>query len=285
MFKDIHRFIENKSQSAILFIGFSLLILICIIDYLSGRYYELDLFYLLPIFFMSWYKSIRWAIVTAVLTTLAWVLIDKVAGKISPNLFVDIWNALIELSFFLAFVWLLSLLKNNTKRLHELAHEDSLTGIANRRSFYAVAEVELHRSQRFYEVFSIAYIDIDNFKEINDTKGHHAGDNLLCEIATIIHQHIRNIDTVARLGGDEFAILFPETNVREARLIMDKIQRHLAESITSYGKPVTFSMGVVTYLDAPESTDEMIRVADRVMYSVKTQGKNSVVFESWSGKG
>lgn len=281
MFNLVHEFLESKPKKYILAIGLLLLILICIIDYLSGKDYELDLFYLLPIMFIAWYKNIRWAVAVSVLTTIAWAVIDKMVGKISPNLLVDIWNSFIELSFFLAFVWLLSLLKSNASRLHELAHEDSLTGIANRRSFYAMVEAELNRSQRFGEVFSIAYIDIDDFKKVNDTQGHHAGDTLLCDVTTTIRQHIRNIDTVARLGGDEFAILFPETNSGEAKTILEKIKRYLNESIAGYGGPITFSIGVVTFSEPPASAEEMIRIADKVMYSVKLEGKNSITYESW----
>jgi len=281
MLKRINQYLANKSQSFILVVGLLLVMLIGLLDYVTGKDFELDFFYLLPLFVVTWFASAEWAIATAVLVTLVWAIVDKATGQISPIWATDIWNTAVELAFFLTTVGLLLGLKRDARELEALANEDSLTGVANRRSFYRVAEAEMNRSQRFGSPFSFVYIDIDNFKAINDTHGHNTGDTLLREVATTIRQHSRTVDTVARLGGDEFAILFPKTNTQGAKHVLDKIQRLLTELVTRHNWPTTFSMGVVTFSEPPASAEEMMGFADKVMYSVKKRGKNNIAFESW----
>ncbi len=275
--KQIYNFLVNRSQSFILTLGFSLLLLVSILDYLSGRDAKMDLFYLLPILLITWFASTEWAIVAAVLTSLVWVIVNRFIY----NLLIDTWNIFIDLGVFQVFIVVLSVLKRDIQRLNELAYEDGLTGIANSRYFYKVAEIEINRSQRFGKIFSVVYIDVDDFKIINDTLGHNTGDTVLAEIATTICQHVREVDTVARLGGDEFAIIFPETDLDGVKHGLAKIQRILTELTTHHHWPITFSMGVVTFAKPPASAQEMIGFADQVMYSVKKQGKNSIAFEVW----
>ncbi len=281
MLKQIYQFLASKSQSFILVLAFSLVIIIGILDYLTGSVVEIDFFYLLPLSMVTWFTSTQAGIVTAVLATMVWALANKVISQISQIGAGDLWNTSIELALFLAFISLLLLLKREFWKLDELASEDSLTGVANRRSFNRVAVAEMNRSQRFGSPFSVVYIDIDNFKTINDAQGHNAGDALLRKVATTIREHCRNVDTIARLGGDEFAILFPETNVEETKHIIEKIRSLLADSVANQSWPVTFSMGVVTFSEPPASAEEMMGFVDRVMYSVKKQGKNGISFTSW----
>jgi diguanylate cyclase (GGDEF)-like protein len=103
----------------------------------------------------------------------------------------------------------------------------------------------------------------------------------LRKVAITIREDIRNVDTVARLGGDEFAVLFPETDVDEAKHIIERAQCHLTDVVANPGCPVTFSMGVVVFSKPPASAEEMLEFADKVMYSVKTRGKNGIQIASW----
>lgn len=119
------------------------------------------------------------------------------------------------------------------------------------------------------------YLDIDNFKTVNDTQGHSEGDHLLRQVASTLTTAVREIDTVARLGGDEFGLLLPETGGDAAVTVATKISAGLKVQVEQHW-PVTFSIGMVTYLTAPESADEMIRVADTLMYEVKDSGKNEL---------
>jgi diguanylate cyclase (GGDEF)-like protein len=282
--KRVEQFLTERSKGFVPIAGLLLVLIIGVLDYTTGNDIEIDFFYLLPIYFATWFASTKVGISTVVFATLTWLIAYKLAaGQLSIFRTRDFWNAFIQLAIFLSFVALLSILKGNYRKLEEVANEDSLTGVANRRSFYRVADAELNRSRRFGSVFSIAYLDIDDFKAINDAQGHSAGDRLLCELAGSIRRSIRNVDTLARLGGDEFVILFPETNGEEAKQVLGRIRECLNNFTNDRPWPTTFSVGVVSFTEAPPSMEEMMKIADLAMYAIKSRGKNAVEFGSWPG--
>lgn len=164
-------------------------------------------------------------------------------------------------------------------REQTISRTDYLTGIANRRVFYEQAEMEIHKSRRYGHVFTALLIDVDNFKDVNDTQGHDKGDVLLCEIAKLIKQNTRVTDIVARIGGDEFAILLTETGNESLEIIVPRLQAKLLDVMARNAWPVTFSIGVATYKAVPSSVDAIMRKADDLMYAVKRSGKNSIKYE------
>ena len=158
----------------------------------------------------------------------------------------------------------------------KLARCDALTGLGNRRAFYERAEAERKRAARYDRPLSVAYIDFDNFKQVNDTSGHEAGDQLLVSVAGILEKNLRAEDFAARLGGDEFAVLLPETGHAAAAFAINKLHRLLTAAMKEKNSLVTFSIGLVTYERAPENTELMVQKADEMMYMVKRQGKNGI---------
>lgn len=170
----------------------------------------------------------------------------------------------------------------NTEK--KLARCDPLTMVANRRAFFEFAENEIRRAQRYHCVFSIAYIDLDNFKYVNDTFGHNAGDEVLRIVSKVLQNNLREVDFVARLSGDEFAIILPETRPQEAKIAILRIHKLLLYAMQKKEYPVTFSIGTVTFSVPPKNPDVMIKIADEVMYSVKRSGKNSVEFAVYTGE-
>lgn len=176
----------------------------------------------------------------------------------------------------------------NTK-LHKLAYFDSLTNIANRRSFFEMGQAYLSLSRRKQQIFAIAMLDIDNFKAINDNFGHKAGDACLILLASTMKVFFRAEDLVARVGGEEFALamLFEKDQDIEATLL--RFQHYLADSFNSDDKigqntpkPFTVSIGVCV-VDTNEKTsfDELLSCADQAMYDVKKSGKNSIRIKQW----
>jgi len=157
-----------------------------------------------------------------------------------------------------------------------LARIDSLTGAANRRAFYESLEGELSRLKRYARPFSVAYLDLDNLKRVNDDFGHEAGDTVLCTVSATARKHLRRTDTIGRLGGDEFAILFSEADSDTARAATDRFNNYLLDAMRQDRWPVTFSIGLVTYLAAPTSVEELMKKADELMYLVKKSGKNNI---------
>jgi len=123
----------------------------------------------------------------------------------------------------------------------------------------------------------------DNFKAINDRLGHITGDKLLRVLVGNIQQQIRPTDVLARLGGDEFTLLLPETGEEQINIFIGRLHSSLANEMLRKGWMVTLSMGVVTFNQLPKSVDEMVRLADSAMYSVKTNGKNGVRYRVYTG--
>jgi len=267
-------FFETQPRSIVLLICTLLVIGLGIIDYATGPDLSLFIFYLIPVFIATWFTG-RWAgVVFSVLSALAWSLADR----FSATIIIPFWNLSVEVVFFLIVTNFLSLLKTSLEHEKYLARTDHLTGAVNRRHFMELATLEIERARRYGRPLTLSYVDLDNFKVINDTLGHNMGDTLLKLVVKTMRDHIRTTDIIARLGGDEFVILFPETGLPTAETVADKIQQKLLDAMASHSWPVTFSFGVVCFNTPPGSIDQMITFADKVMYEVKNGGKNRVKF-------
>jgi diguanylate cyclase (GGDEF)-like protein len=167
----------------------------------------------------------------------------------------------------------------------DLARKDALTGAANRRSFFESALIEIDRMHRYKHAFSLAYIDLDDFKGLNDTMGHDTGDLVLRTVASTIIKNIRSTDIFARIGGDEFVLLLSETGIEQAQAVVDKLHAALDERMNRARWPVSFSIGVMTFIRSPSSVDELIKKADALMYAAKREGKNRVKYSVWRESG
>src|SRR5205085_1549573 len=165
-------------------------------------------------------------------------------------------------------------------RERQLARSDALTGAPNARAFYEVAEAEITRARRYAHPFSVAYLDLDDFKLVNDRLGHLAGDAVLRSVARALSGVMRASDVVARLGGDEFVVLLPEASAAPARLATEKLRGALADVVPAHGWRMTASIGVATFLVPPESVDELLGAVDGLMYRAKQGGKNGVAHET-----
>lgn len=168
------------------------------------------------------------------------------------------------------------------KTLQELAYFDSLTHIQNRRSIERALDLAIASAKRNGKVFSIALIDLDNFKTINDTYGHEYGDHLLCGMVKRIKAHLREVDQIGRLGGDEFLIVFhPEEHSGNVILALERIRKLFEEPFLIDGISVisTLSIGVATYPEGGRNRQELLKYADEAMYQVKRQGGNGIVQE------
>jgi diguanylate cyclase (GGDEF)-like protein len=130
---------------------------------------------------------------------------------------------------------------------------------------------------------TVAYIDLDNFKTVNDQLGHRTGDELLIAVVSAIRSHIRATDVLARFGGDEFVILLPDTPGEAAFKFLTKMHDNLDQIMALKQWPVSFSIGVVTYCNVPSTVDEVIRNADELMYTVKHGGKNRLLHREIRG--
>jgi diguanylate cyclase (GGDEF)-like protein len=248
--------------------------LLGVIDHYTGDY-SLIIFYVIPVSLMAWFVT-RTSGILFCLLSLATRFISDIS--ISSELFnrteLHYWNIFIEFLFLLIMSLLFSALRKNLDLEKTRARTDSLTGALNRRSFFELAEYELKRSRRYDLPLTLTYIDLDNFKDINDRQGHSVGDELLLVVVNTISENIRSTDILARFGGDEFVLLLPETRSDSAVSFLTKIHEQLLNAMATRNWPVTFSMGAVTHLTVPDDIDEIICEADILMYEVKRTGKN-----------
>lgn len=176
---------------------------------------------------------------------------------------------------------LLSHLDEAEERLQVLSNIDDLTQTYNRRYFMQFGEQELKRAQRYGESFSIALLDMDNFKLINDQCGHLMGDQVLRELSRLFREQIRETDVFARYGGDEFIFLFPKTSKRETQSWVERIYESFAGmSVNFEGLQVqpSFSMGIASFDSTTRDLDDLLKSADFALYDAKKSGGNKFVF-------
>ena len=219
----------------------------------------------------------------SLVSAFVWLWADVASGHNYVHPLYHLWNALVRLSFFLIITLLLSELKNALEREKDMAQTDYLTGAVNARLFFKLVQMEVDRFCRTKRAFTLVYIDLDNFKTVNDHFGHSKGDDALCTVVSYAKQYLRKIDVIARLGGDEFALLLPETSQEYASIAIIKLQDALLEEMQRNNWPITFSIGVMTCNAAPPNTDVLIKLADDLMYSVKNNSKNAIKYATYTG--
>jgi len=170
-------------------------------------------------------------------------------------------------------------LKEKLNQEHNNAHRDVLTGIPNRLSYEEQIQKEFARSKRYQQPLSMAVIDIDNFKKINDRFGHKAGDKVLKAVATVCKENIRDTDYLARYGGEEFILLLPETDLDETAIAVENLRRvvencnfyHLNQTVL-----VTISVGFAEFR-SDDDVDSVFHRADMALYTAKSAGRNRCI--------
>jgi diguanylate cyclase (GGDEF)-like protein len=271
------KYFPNKSK--LFFIGTGLLLLFCIavIDALVPPKISLSIFYLIPVTLTTWYVGEAAGIFISLSCAIAWTIANELHGFSSDNSgLIPYWNTAVRLGFFLTTTYLLSELRSALEREKKLARTDSTTGVANQRLFYELTHLELKRACRYGHPLTVAFIDIDDFKKINDKLGHKVGDKVLRKVAETISANIRETDIIARIGGDEFALLLPGTGYEPSQIVLERVQRQFLENMQAKQWSVTCSMGAITFMSSPKSVDEIIEKADYLMYVVKNGGKNRI---------
>ncbi|MGQ0813643.1 MAG: GGDEF domain-containing protein [Gemmatimonadota bacterium] len=265
--------IEALPATAQYAISFALILLVFVCDVFTGSELAFSIFYLLPIALLAWHRGLPAGIIGVLASGLAWLIADVVTQHVYSNQAIQYWNALVRAGFFLIVAYILTVLRRAVNDQQRLARTDSLTGVANSRWFLEIAAAEVARQRRYARPLSIAFLDCDDFKQVNDRFGHTAGDGLLKRIAACVQDALREVDVVARLGGDEFALLLPETDACAANIVCAKVRDALTTAVAAYD--VTFSIGLVTYLVPPVDVEAMIHAADQAMYDAKKTGKNA----------
>jgi diguanylate cyclase (GGDEF)-like protein len=276
---------KQKFKSlSILILSLILIGVLGFIDYVTAPYISFQIFYLIPIALVIWFVDTRMAILPFVQSIILWFLDDIMGSRSYIHPFIPYWNLFAKIIFFAIFIYIISYLKLILDREKMLARIDYLTEIANKRYFYESAAKEINRANRYKYPFTVAYLDLDDFKRVNDLFGHGAGDNLLRLTAQALKNSVRVADTVARIGGDEFAILLPETDYESAQNVIQRVQREISSIMDKNSLPATLSIGMITCANPPCTLESLVMEADNLMYLAKREGKNKIRHEIY-GKG
>ncbi len=268
--------LERRSKGLVLAVGACLLLAVMVVASHAAAGSSATLFYVAPVFIVTWVAGLRVGVLFSVLGAAGHFLAESLAGPLGPPPASRLWNAFALLGVLLVLNLTLAKLRTTLDQARSLAITDPLTGAANRRAFYHRAEVEAVRSRRNRTALTLAYLDLDNFKDVNDRFGHAAGDEVLVLVAGHLRRALRASDFMARIGGDEFAIVLPDTGGDSGGLVLKKIQHELLTALEKAGIPVTVSAGAVTFPVALDSVDEMVQAVDAQLYDVKRSGKNRV---------
>ncbi|CAN5690539.1 hypothetical protein BH23GEM10_BH23GEM10_02230 [soil metagenome] len=259
------------------------LAIIGVLDMATGPQISFSIFYLIPVVMSAWHLGWRPSLVVVVLGAGVWLLAERLSGRVYDVEMIQYWNALVRAALFFVVAYTLALHRQALTHERQLARTDGLTGLPNTRSFNELAERELHRLRRKQLPVSLAYIDIDDFKSVNDTLGHAAGDDLLQQVAGAIFSAVRAIDVTARLGGDEFVVMLPEATQDGARIVISRVLDRLNAVAAEGDWPVGFSAGVVTFTAPPDEVQPLILAADRAMYEIKHAGGRGARYSVGSG--
>lgn len=269
----------SQSRAAIWIEALLLTAVVVMIDIGTGADLNFSIFYLVPVIFATWFLSRGAGLAVAFAGVVSWIALDLADFADLPA-FVPLWNGTVRLAMFALVVELVHLMRASKAREAALARTDSLTGVANGRAFSDRAATELATMKRTGGPITLAYVDLDHFKDVNDAVGHTEGDRLLLAVANAIRNRMREADMVARLGGDEFGILLPNTGPEAAVRVLAAAEKAIRHAVDGpWGAGCT--IGAVTFVEPPESVDFMVRAADELMYSGKRCGRARVEHALW----
>jgi diguanylate cyclase (GGDEF)-like protein len=268
------RIYGSLSPGATWSVGVAMIALIGWLDYASGTELRVFPLYYAPIILLAWRVG-RWgAGAAALLSAAAWLGGNYLAELHYSSPGIWIANTLVQAVSFGIVGLLISALNTVLARERALSRTDPLTSLLNTRAFHEESGRLLALCRRRNRPITMAYMDLDNFKAVNDTLGHEAGDETLRRVADILRSCTRPSDVSARLGGDEFAVLLPETDAAEATVALERLRLLVSECLVPMSVEVTCSLGAVVFRKAPDRTDAMVSATDRRMYAAKTMGKN-----------
>lgn len=270
------------------------LALVGLLDYVKGPWLSFALLYVTPVLAAAWWLGRGPALLAGLTAGLAWFEAEAWGHRGEPTRDL-MWNSLSRLVMLLAMAAMVVRIREDRRRLKDvnaqlaelltgaekLARTDPLTGLPNRRAFLERLTDELTRARRNAAPVCIAYLDVDNFKRLNDHRGHLEGDEFLRRIAAAIKDTVRAADVAARLGGDEFAVLFTDAK----RISVEPLAHRLLARIRALGErypglDLGASVGMAWFDAAPDHPQLLLQRADGAMYEAKSAGKHR--FALWT---
>ncbi len=230
---------------------------------------------ILPVVAVAWTGGRRDGFLFSLLAAVMWVGVDVLADRQFSSDWIPFVNGLTRFATYSFVSYLIVQVQTLLSRVQEMARHDALTTLLNRDAFFEAGEAEARRCQRYGHHIAVAFLDLDDFKLLNDSRGHGAGDRALRAVALALQKTLRTTDYVARLGGDEFAILLPEIGYNAATEAGQKIAASVNQAMNEF-PPVSVSVGIAWFDSAECGFSAMLSSADAVMYEIKRDGKRGV---------
>jgi diguanylate cyclase (GGDEF)-like protein len=282
-------------RTALVLLVVLMLATVGLLDYVTGPWLSFALLYVTPVLAAAWWLGRTPAILAGIVAGLAWFQAEAWGHRGEPDR-VLLWNSLSRLVMLVVMAGMVVRIREDRNRLKDvnakladllsgaekLARTDPLTGLPNRRAFTERLADELTRAKRSGGPVCIAYLDVDNFKTLNDREGHPEGDEFLRRIAQAIKDTVRATDVAARLGGDEFAVLFADAK----RIAVEALAQRLLARVRALGDrypglDLGASVGMAWFAEPPAAADILLQRADAAMYRAKEAGKHR--FALWAG--
>ncbi len=245
-------------------------------DFMTSSEISFSIFYLIPITAAVILSGRQLGLIFSVICALVWITADIASGLDYHVWHIPVWNTLVRFGYFTFHTVLLNQLLTTISMIQAASLQDPLTKAANWRYFEQYSSQLLQQAGRDNIKMTIAYIDVDNFKKINDSFGHGVGDEVLIQIAQTIQSQIRSQDMIARLGGDEFAVVLNNTDLATSQEILDRIRRATLQEMQAKNWDVTLSIGAMVFSVLPMTITPMLKMVDNLMYDVKKNGKDNI---------
>lgn len=266
---------ESIDEWGVSGIAIVVMVLILVADIATSANVRLHVLYVFPLAAIAFYNPRGWVHLLALGLSFLFQAMTLARYELSQvALFTDITVAA---SASVLTLVLARMARTNYAKILNQASTDALTRLPNRSAFISAMEAEVVRQRRYGGLFSLAELDLDGFKKLNDTRGHGVGDDALKLLADILRCNTRKSDFAARLGGDEFVVLMPNTQETDCLHFLQQLCRTIEADMASAGFEITASIGVVTFTEPPESIAQALLQADKLMYAAKRCGKGQVV--------
>jgi diguanylate cyclase (GGDEF)-like protein len=276
----IHRLLGKLNGAQGLFLGVCLSLILTVLDGWTGYEVSFSFFYLIPVVIVAWTGSTAsgvWLI--SVFDAMLWQISNLLVGERHDQAWIYVWNAASRGVFFVVTGLLIARVRNLLNAEIATARRDPLTRLLNRRGLEESFEWESNRQLREPSTIALILIDLDRFKQLNDSAGHAEGDRLLVEFARVGLTMIRPTDILSRVGGDEFVILAARSDKSAALEIAQRLQSKVEESFLAHGWEVGLSQGISFHTEGAMSLPDLLARADKLLYRAKNEGRARICVE------
>lgn len=268
------RAFETKPAATIWFFTLTLTGLIIWGDVWTGADVVFTPLYFVPISFGAWFAGQRLANLVAAIATASWLWADLVEHA-DRTVALHAWNFVVQALGFGTIAFLIPRLQAALETAQLRGRVDLLTGVLSRSGFFELAEREVLRARRSGQPLAVLYLDVDDFKKINDSGGHAAGDEALRVLGETLRSELRSIDVVGRIGGDEFVLMLPDTSPATAHQVGARLKHALRAEGLREGLSLGISIGTACFAAPPSSAESLVAAADKKMYEQKERHRKS----------